>query len=79
MLRGSNVEQQSDIIVARSLMKDHEGLIPVRAEAEFCFVGDCPGLHIISGNNIRPRPQAETDVCLKLLVYFILLAQDDLY
>jgi hypothetical protein len=79
MLRASNVEQQSDIIVAKGLMKDHEGLIPVRAEAEFCFVVDCPSLHIISGRNIRARRQAETDVCLKLLMYFTLRAQDDLY
>ena len=79
MLRGSNVEQKSDIVVARRLMKDHEGLIPVRAEPQFCFVVDCPSLHIISGNNIRPRRQAETDVCLKLFVYFILRAQGDLF
>ena len=79
MLRGSGVEQKSDIIVARSLMKDHEGLIPVKAELEFYFVVDCPSLHIISGNNIGPRQQAGTDVCLKLFMYFILLAQDDLY
>jgi hypothetical protein len=56
----------SDIIVARSPMKDHEGLIPVQAEREFCFVVNCPSLHIISGNNIRPRPQTGTDVRLKL-------------
>jgi hypothetical protein len=68
MLRRSNVEQQSDIIVAKGLMNDHEGLIPVRTEAEFCVVVDCPSLHIISGNNIRARWQAETDVCLKLWV-----------
>jgi hypothetical protein len=69
----------SDTIVARSLMKDHEGLIPVQAEPEFCFVVDCPSLHIISGINIRPRPQAGTDVRPKLFMYFTLLAQDDLY
>jgi hypothetical protein len=78
MLRGSDVEQKSDITVARSL-KDHEGLIPVQAESEFCFVVDCPSLHVISGNNIRPGRQAKTDVRLKLFMYFILLAQDDLY
>jgi hypothetical protein len=79
MLRGFDVEQKSDIIVAGSLMKDHEGLIPVPAELEFCFVVDCPSLHIISRNNIGPRRQAGTDVRLKLFMYFILLAQDDLY
>ena len=78
MLRGSDVEQRSDITVARSLMKDHEGLIPAQAELEFYFVVDCPSLHIISGNNIGPRQQAETDVRLNLFMYFILLAQDDL-
>jgi hypothetical protein len=67
----------SDIIVTRSLMKDHEGLIPV--QSEFCFVVDCPSLHIVSGDNIGPRRQAKTDVRLKLFMYFILLAQDDLY
>jgi hypothetical protein len=79
MLRGSDVEQKSDIIVARSLMKDREGLIPVQAELEFCFVVNCPSLHIISRNNIGPRRQVETDVRLKLFMYFILLAQDNLF
>jgi hypothetical protein len=79
MLRGSDIEQKSNILVARSLVKDHEGLIPVPAEPEFCFVVDCPSLHIISGNNIRPRWHAETDVRLKFFTYFTLLAQDDLY
>jgi hypothetical protein len=79
MLRASHVEQQSDIIVTKGLMKDHEGLIPVRTEAEFRFVVNCPSLHIISGSNIRPQRQAETDVCLKLLVYFSLRTQDGLY
>lgn len=65
MLRGSDVEQRSDITVARSLMKDHEGLIPAQAELEFCFVVNCPSLHIISRNDIGPRWQAETDVRLK--------------
>jgi hypothetical protein len=78
MLRGSDVEEKSDIIVAGSL-KDHEGLIPVQAESEFCFVVDCPSLHIISGNDIWPGWQVETDVRLKLFMYFIPLAQDDLY
>jgi hypothetical protein len=78
MLRGSGVGRQSDIIVERRLVKDHEGLIPAQAELEFYFVVDCPSLHIISGNNIGPRQQAETDVRLKLFMYFILLAQDDL-
>jgi hypothetical protein len=72
MLRGSGVGRQS---VERRLVKDHEGLIPTQAELEFWFVVDCPSLHIISGNNIGPRQQAETDV---RLMYFILLAQDDL-
>ena len=79
MLRGSDIEQKSDITVTGSLTKDHEGLIPVQAELEFCFVVDCPSLHIISRNNIGPRRQAGTDVRLKLFMYFILLAQDDLY
>jgi hypothetical protein len=60
-------------------MKDHEGLIPVQAERESCFVVDCPSLHIISRNNIGPRRQAESDVRLKLFMYFVLLAQDGLY
>jgi hypothetical protein len=68
----------SDIIVTRSLMKDHEGLIPVQVQPEFSFVVDCPSLHIVSGDNIGPRRQAKTDVRLKLFMYFILLAQDDL-
>jgi hypothetical protein len=72
MLRGSGVGRQS---VERRLVKDHEGLIPTQAELEVWFVVDCPSLHIISGNNIGPRQQAETDV---RLMYFILLAQDDL-
>jgi hypothetical protein len=72
MHRGSGVGRQS---VERRLVKDHEGLIPTQAELEVWFVVDCPSLHIISGNNIGPRQQAETDV---RLMYFILLAQDDL-
>lgn len=64
MPRGSDVEQTSDTIVPRSLAEDREGLIPV--QAEFCFVVNCPSLHIIRGNNIGPRWQAETDVRLKL-------------
>jgi hypothetical protein len=79
MLRGSDVGQKSDITVTRSLVKDHEGLIPVQAELESCFVVDCPSLHIVGRNNIGPRRQAETDVRLKLFGCFILLAQDDLY
>jgi hypothetical protein len=79
MLRRSDVERKRDIIVARSLMKDDEGLIPVQAEPGFRFVVDCSSLHIISGNNIRPRRWAEIDVRFKLFVYFVLLAQDDLH
>jgi hypothetical protein len=79
MLRGFDVEQESDIIVARSLMKEHEGLIPVEAELEFCFVVDCPSLHIISRNKIGPRQQAETDVRLKLFMYVILPAPVGLF
>ena len=74
MVRGSNVEQRSDIISAGSLVKDHEAPIPVQTELEFYFVVNCPSLHIISGNNIGRRRQAETDVRLKLFMYFILLA-----
>lgn len=59
-------------------IKDHEGLIVVQAEPEFCVV-NCSSQHIICGNNIGPRRQAETDVRLKLFTYFILLAQDDLH
>jgi hypothetical protein len=79
MLRGSDVEPKSDVIVARTPMKDDDGLMSVQAESQFCFVVDCPSLHIISGNNIRPPRQAETDVRRKVLMYFLLLAQDDLY
>ena len=75
MLRGSGVGRQS---VERRLVKDHEGLIPTQAELEVWFVVDCPSLHIVSGDNIGPRRQAKTDVRLKLFMYFILLAQDDL-
>lgn len=85
MLRRSDVEQKSDIIVAASSfstskgpMMDHEGLIPVPTKSEFYFVVDCPSLHIVSGNNIGPRWQSETDVSLKLFMYSILIAQDDL-
>jgi len=85
MLRGSDVEQKSDIIVAassfsasRGLMEDREGLIPVPIQSEFYFVVDCPSLHIVSGNNIGPRRQSETDVSLKLFMYIILIVQDDL-
>ena len=69
MLRASNVEQKSDTIVAGSPVKDGGGLIVVEAESEFCFVVNCPSLHIISGNTIRPRWQAETDVRLKFFMY----------
>jgi hypothetical protein len=77
MRRESDVEQKSDIIVAtsaaRSLMRDQEGLIPVLAQPEFYFVVDCPSLHVVSGDCIGPRRQAETDVSLKFLMHFILL------
>jgi hypothetical protein len=66
MLRGSYIEQPcvavgtSSISTDRTPMKDHEGLIPL--QSEFYFVVDCPSLHIVSGNIIGPRRQAETDV-----------------
>lgn len=85
MLRRTDVEQKSDIIVAtsrypssRDLMKDHEGLIPVPTQPELYFVVDCPSLHIVDGHNIGPRQQSETDVSLKLFMYRILFARDDL-
>ena len=85
MIRRSDVEQKSDIIVAASsfssskgLMKDHEGLIPAPTQPEFYFVVDCPSLHIISSYNIGPRRQSEADVSLKLFMYSILLPQDDM-
>ena len=87
MLRRSDVEQKTDIIVAASsfsaskgLMKDDDGLIPVSTQPEFYFVVDCPSLHIVSGNNIGPRRQSERDVSLKLFMYSsIMMAQDDSY
>jgi hypothetical protein len=70
MLRGSDVERKSDIIVAtsaaRGLMEDYEGLIPVTAQSELYFVVDCPSLHIVSGNYLGPGRQSETDVGLDL-------------
>lgn len=72
MLRGSEVEQKTDIIVAssistaRCLTKDHEGLIPAPEQPEFYLVVDCPSLHIVSGDNIGPRRQSDTDVSLKV-------------
>lgn len=85
MLRRSDVEQKSDIIVAAStfsaskdLMRDDDGLIPVSTQPEFYFVVDCPSLHIVGGNNIGPRRQSERDVSLKLFMYnSIILALDD--
>jgi len=78
MVRGSpRVEQKSDIFVG-SRMDVYNGLIVV--EEESYFVVDCPSLHIVSGNNIGPRRQAETDVGLKIFIFFLFywLAQDDL-
>lgn len=69
MLRKSDMEPlcvvggTSSITTARRPTKDHEGLIPV--QTEYYFVVDCPRMHIISGNDIGPRRQAETDVSLK--------------
>jgi hypothetical protein len=86
MLKRSDVEQKSDIIVATSrfpssrdlakdLTKDREGLIPIPTQPEVYFVVDCPSLHIVGGNNIGPRQQSGTDVSVEFFMYGILLPQ----
>jgi hypothetical protein len=84
MLRRSDVEQKSDIIVAtsslstsRGLMQEHEGLIVAVTQSELRFVVNCPFLHVISGNDIGPRrQQSGDDVSLKSFTYSILVPRD---